>query len=136
MMTHYSSDTMINTFNGPYRWLSNFFPCSTLPPTLEHHYQAAKTDVPHWHYKIMMADTPQLAKRYGGLCPKMVNWDIVKDIIMLNLLRKKFEHVPLTQLLISTRDKMLVEGNHWHDNYWGVCYCGKCPPGKNKLGNL
>jgi predicted NAD-dependent protein-ADP-ribosyltransferase YbiA (DUF1768 family) len=38
----------------------------------------------------------------------------------------------------------MIEGNWWHDNFWGDCYCnnksGKHPeclkPGLNKLGLL
>ena len=30
----------------------------------------------------------------------------------------------------------LIEKNYWHDNFWGVCTCGKCSTGKNHLGTI
>ena len=32
----------------------------------------------------------------------------------------------------------IVEGNYWHDNYWGNCTCDKCKniEGQNKLGKI
>ena len=40
--------------------------------------------------------------------------------------------------LLSTSNATLVEGNWWHDNFWGDCYCPKCKgiPGANTLGRL
>ena len=31
---------------------------------------------------------------------------------------------------------MLIEGNYWHDNFWGICDCGKNETGviHNALG--
>jgi len=40
-------------------------------------------------------------------------------------------------MLLETGDAYLVEGNWWHDCYWGVCYCDKCMgTGQNKLGDF
>ena len=34
----------------------------------------------------------------------------------------------------SNQDKDIIEGNYWHDVYWGQCTCEKCVgKGKNKL---
>ena len=42
----------------------------------------------------------------------------------------------LAELLLKTKYLKLVEGNKWHDNYWGQCYCYKCSniKGYNILG--
>jgi predicted NAD-dependent protein-ADP-ribosyltransferase YbiA (DUF1768 family) len=37
-------------------------------------------------------------------------------------------------LLAATGDTILIEGNKWHDNTWGICYCGVCRNGHNLLG--
>ena len=38
----------------------------------------------------------------------------------------------------SMIDIMLIEGNYWHDNYWGNCLCPKCKEieGQNQLGKI
>ena len=58
---------------------------------------------------------------------------------MLLCLRLKFRQNPrLRECLLSTQDAVLVEGNTWHDNYWGNCRCRKCRrhKGLNRLGRL
>lgn len=37
----------------------------------------------------------------------------------------------LKKKLLETGDAELIEGNYWHDNTWGQCYCPRC---KNKIG--
>ena len=59
--------------------------------------------------------------------------------IMHDIVLAKFTQNPdLKAKLIATCDEYLLEGNTWHDNYWGVCLCNgsKCldKVGKNKLG--
>jgi predicted NAD-dependent protein-ADP-ribosyltransferase YbiA (DUF1768 family) len=46
--------------------------------------------------------------------------------------REKFKNEELAQLLIDTDDHELIEGNWWHDYFWGVCN-GK---GENHLGKI
>ena len=56
---------------------------------------------------------------------------------MLEALRTKFSIKGLKEKLLATGDEELVEGNFWHDNFWGVCSCSKCGnKGQNKLGKL
>ena len=38
----------------------------------------------------------------------------------------------LKEKLLATENEELVEGNTWHDTYWGVCN----RRGKNKLGKI
>jgi predicted NAD-dependent protein-ADP-ribosyltransferase YbiA (DUF1768 family) len=42
--------------------------------------------------------------------------------------------------LLATGDRDLIEGNTWHDNFWGVCSCPKCTfppiPQTNWLGKI
>ena len=47
--------------------------------------------------------------------------------------REKFNNNDeLKEMLISTGDEELIEGNHWHDVFWGICN-GK---GENNLGKI
>lgn len=53
--------------------------------------------------------------------------------VMEEIIRAKFVQNPdLRQKLVDTGDLELMEGNYWHDTFWGVdCKSGK---GKNHLG--
>ena len=56
---------------------------------------------------------------------------------MEELLRLKFAQPYLRDLLIATGEQKLIEGNYWHDNFWGSCSCEKCgDKGENHLGRL
>ena len=41
-------------------------------------------------------------------------------------------------MLLLTGGAELIEGNHWHDNFWGICTCDKCwdKRQENQLGKL
>ena len=71
---------MITSFSGPNRFLSNFFEHPMMVdglryPTLEHAYQAAKTNDPELRERIRSAATPGEAKRAGKLVPLRSDWD-------------------------------------------------------------
>lgn len=133
---------VISSFSGEYRFLSNFYPCTILYDGLvyrstEHAFQAAKTLSKAERADIRAASTPGKAKRLGRRLKLRPGWDRIKDGIMFDLLRQKFENVELMIKLVDTEDAQLVEGNYWHDNYWGVCFCGECDnSGDNMLGKL
>jgi predicted NAD-dependent protein-ADP-ribosyltransferase YbiA (DUF1768 family) len=55
---------------------------------------------------------------------------------MLTLLREKFRDWNLRDRLLNTGDAILIEGNTWHDTYWGHCICPRCHGGANFLGIL
>lgn len=48
---------------------------------------------------------------------------------------KKYKDENLKQWLIGTGNETLIEGNWWHDNFWGACSCPKCEK-KRKHNNL
>lgn len=123
---------LIDRFEGEYEFLSNFY-VEESGMTLEHYYQAAKTTDPEWVRKILGADTPNLAKKLGQLCPLRPDWEDVKLEVMEELLLGKFEpDTELTEKLLATGSAHLVEGNWWGDTYWGVCR----GEGENHLGHL
>jgi hypothetical protein len=138
---------MINSFNGEYRFLSNYYSCkvrygSIIFSSVENAFQAAKSldTRDREHIKTL---SPGGAKRYGRNVKLRYHWDNVKIGIMLSLIKRKFSDKKLAKKLIDTGDQELIEGNTWHDNYWGVCYCDRCSTirktkkfGKNVLGKI
>ncbi len=138
---------MIDSFMGPYRWLSNFWPCSiaydgVAYPSAEHAFQAAKT-LEHKErlrfaevslaYAIGPNMTCAEAKRAGRALKIRPDWEQVKMQVMRDVLREKFKHVDLAQKLLDTGNEALIEGNTWGDRVWGQCPVGV---GENLLGRL
>ena len=76
------------------------------------------------------------AKSRGREVKFVENWDKIKLDAMESTLRLKFSDKNLANKLMATKEAELIEGNTWHDNFWGVCKCGKCSNGKNNLGKL
>lgn len=133
----------IGRFTGPYAFLSNFQPCRVtfygmIFPSVEAAFQAAKC-ANHQDRVQFLAMTPQQAKRRGHQIQMRSDWDSRKLTIMHNLLVHKFNENPeLIPKLIATGNAVLVEGNTWHDNFWGCCTCSRCGGrrGRNNLGRL
>ena len=128
---------MIKEFKGEYRFLSNFVDAPVELDgvwyyTVEHAYQAAKTLDPIEREKVQIMDKPGDAKRFGKKLTLRADWEQVKLGIMLKLLRQKFSRLVFKEQLLETGDQELVEGNKWHDTFWGVCN----GVGENHLGKL
>lgn len=111
----------ITSFDGDFRFLSNFFPCDHLGTTAEHLYQAAKAANPIEMIRILAAETPGQAKRLGARCKMREDWERIKIGVMREVIAQKFEDPDLRDFLLSTGDALLVEGNTWGDKFWGVC---------------
>ena len=130
----------ITLFRGSYAFLSNFHPCrfsfcGRVYTNAEAAFQAMKsaatTD------RALFAEggpysKPADAKRYGRKVPLRPDWEQVKDDIMLQIIRAKFQDETLRKLLLATGEAELIEGNTWNDTYWGVCR----NTGLNKLGKI
>jgi ribA/ribD-fused uncharacterized protein len=134
---------IIGAFQGNFRFLSNFFPCTVHYggeeyPTAEHAYQAAKTPDRRWRERIRKAPTPGNAKAYGRTVPLREDWEEIKVAVMFGVLFHKFvANPPLMRRLLATAPAYLEEGTLWHDRFWGVCTCTQCHGmGKNVLGKL
>lgn len=132
---------MISSFKDKYRFLSNFWPSpftydGILYPTNEHFFQAMKTNDKAQRRLISEARTPGLAKWMGRQTVLRIDWPQINLNVMLYGLRKKFQNKELAAELAATFPHTLVEGNWWHDNLWGNCYCQKCKgiEGQNLLG--
>jgi ribA/ribD-fused uncharacterized protein len=132
----------IMVFKGPYRFLSNFWPCEVVYegvtyPSTEHAFQAAKTLDLTKRAAICIAESPGVAKRLGRAVTLRPDWDTLRLGVMEDLLRQKFVKPSLTKLLLATEDVVLIEGNDWHDQFWGMCFCPKHEGrGENHLGRL
>jgi hypothetical protein len=75
------------------------------------------------------------AKGLGNTVPLRDDWDRIKDSVMWDLLKVKFHTPELRSKLMLTKPHELVEGNDWHDLYWGKCSCAVHHlEGQNKLG--
>jgi len=129
---------IINSFIGPYRFLSNFYMVpieigSVEYPSSEHAYQAAKTTDKKMRKKIAQQPTAWEAKALGQKVVIREDWEKRKVETMYRILRAKFkQNEYVRELLLATGDVELVEGNIWGDTFWGICE-GK---GENHLGKL
>ena len=54
---------------------------------------------------------------------------------MKEILIAKFHNTPLMQRLLNTKDAYLIEGNQWHDNFWGICIKSDCPKCQDSIGH-
>ena len=103
--------------------------------TVEHYFQAQKFHDSGYREKIRHARRPKDAKNLGMTRqpPLRSDWETVKDGVMLEAVRIKFQtHAKLARLLLLTGECMIVE-NAPMDSYWG---CGPDGSGLNKLGRI
>ena len=126
----------ISEFRGEHRWLSNFayieieyHGCKY--PSVENAYQAAK-GADFENDPLFEHITPGEAKKLGRQLRMRVDWNDVRDEVMLHLTRIKYKSDRYKKLLLATGDAEIVEGNYWRDTYWGVCN----GVGQNRLGKI
>lgn len=126
---------VIDSFHGPYYWLSNFYEAPVVYGgrryrSNEAAFQASKCPGQASEFVDL---NPSQAKRLGRHIKLRDDWEQVKDGIMYEICRQKFLQNPsLLQKLLATGDKPLIEGNTWGDKYWGVCN----GVGQNRLGQI
>lgn len=128
---------VIDRFIGEFAFLSNFYPSTIryrgeLFRTVEHAYQAAKTQVESERKVIQSAKTPGEAKKLGRSVTLRGDWDTIKVDLMRQFVKLKFENPLLREMLLATGDADLIEGNYWNDKFWGVCR----GHGENWLGRI
>lgn len=130
---------MIKEFKNQYFFLSNFYECPIYYNKLvfcnaEAAFQAQKVIDEKEQYKFINLNASQ-ARKLGKTIVLRKDWEEVKDKIMYEIVKRKFTvNKELQQKLIDTKDEELVEGNWWHDTYWGID--SKTGIGKNKLGKI
>jgi len=133
---------VITAFQEEYRFLSNFWFATVefdgeYYRTTEHAYQAAKTLDTELRKEIADLETAGQSKRAGSLIPLRADWDEVKTLVMWHIINQKFRIASLSEKLLATGDAQIIEGNEWHDIYWGCCVCPKHRgEGENNLGRM
>ena len=129
----------IDKFEEKYRFLSNFYAAeitfqAITYPTVEHAYQACKTNDKAMRKVISELPTPGDAKRYHvrNKTTIRLDWRDININVMRALVQQKFKEPRLRELLLKTEDAELVEGNTWGDQFWGRCK----GEGENWLGRI
>ena len=116
----------ISSFRDKYAFLSNFFPAPTVYEGLlyqcsEGAYAAAKSMDLMERIKFISLNGAQ-SKKLGKSVKLRTDWNEVRIGIMCEIVLSKFEGSPnLREMLVNTGDATLIEGNYWHDTFWGVC---------------
>lgn len=129
----------IDFFREEYEFLSNFYPAKIYFEGIaylnsEAAYQAQKcADAgDRAQFSRLSADE---AKRLGQQVPLRPDWNQIKLDLMERIVRAKFsQHPRLAKKLLETGDKPLIEGNYWHDVFWGMDR--KTRVGENHLGRI
>lgn len=144
---------MIKRFEGRWGFLSNFYPCKVehkglIYPSVEHYYVAMKvTEIQllngnyytagDFREMITRVKLPADVKKIGQKVKVRKDWDEKRLEFMNYAVREKFKDEKLSEMLLTTGEMDLVEGNFWHDNFWGSCSCKKCSGlGENNLGKI
>lgn len=133
---------MIDVFRERNAFLSNMYVTPVVYqgvtyPSAENAYQAMKCSDPADYQKFINI-SPSEAKKLGKKITLRRDWEEVKYRFMRSIVDTKFEHPTLRKALEETTYETLIEGNWWHDNYWGACKCDKCRNKQkfNYLGEL
>lgn len=133
---------IINDFDGEeFEYLSNFYPSKfTLFDmtfeNVEQYFQYMKAmffnDVETAN-KILQTSSPSIAKSLGREVENFdeYEWERTNVQIMYDgVLAKFLQNKDLADKLLQTDSSLLVEGNQWQDDYWGVVN----GEGQNNLG--
>jgi len=129
---------IINNFRDPdYAFLASDYECTvsldgTPYLSVEHAFQAAKTDDFLLREEIRRALTARRAKQIGRRLSLKPGWDDVRERVMFELVRDKFASSDLAEKLLATQDAELIFENTINDTYWGVCN----GVGENRLGKI
>lgn len=130
---------MINRFRGEYEFLSNFYPAKLIYDGIEYYnaesaYQAQKCSDAEQR-KAFSSCYSDEAKRKARSIELREDWEDIKLEVMETVVRAKFEQNPrLAKLLLQSGEMRIVEGNTWHDIFWGVDL--KTGEGENHLGRI
>ncbi len=140
---------MIKFFKDKHSFLSNFWMVpiefeDKIYASVEYAYIAAKSLDEMYRNLIRKIlrpgkakrETKKLLKEFGGI---REDWKDINLSLMYDLNFQKYsEYHNLGRQLLDTGDEILEEGNYWHDNFYGNCYCPKCEniEGKNHQGKI
>ena len=128
----------IKSFSGEYEFLSNFY---EIP--IHYKYIFRNAEAAYQAQKAVSSDdkidftkyNAAKAKRKGRKIELRPDWEEVKVSFMKDIVFAKFFQNPdLAARLLKTEDATLIEGNDWHDTFWGVDL--KTGEGQNNLGKI
>lgn len=125
----------IDSFTGDYFFLSNFYevPVKYQNLIFQNTEAAFHSMKDPKRMKEFTTLNPSEAKKLGRQVSLRKDWETIKDQIMYEVVYAKFsQHKDLKEKLLNTGNAELIEGNTWHDQYWGV-FNGF---GKNQLGKI
>lgn len=135
-------------FTGEWSLLDNFAPTPVVIggvyfATSEHAFAWRKAADPKDAERIRLALDPGMAKALGRRVPLAADWEKVKFDWMRYVVQMKLDQNPSVRgKLRLTQDRVIVEGNTWQDDIWGmvesapsnVPYARKAWEGRNALG--
>ena len=130
---------IIRRFRLEYDYLSNFYPACVQVDGLEYlsseaAFQAAKCAKAEDRLLFTELNSND-SKRLGHEVSVRSDWEAVRIEEMEKVVRAKFTQNPhLARFLVETGDAELIEGNSWHDTFWGVDL--KTGEGENHLGKI
>jgi hypothetical protein len=142
---------VIDEFRGDHRFLSNFSDATVVLSlggeeyrSVEHAYQASKffdeeIRERFRNPRLTAFGAKRLARKLKKQGLQRPDWEVVSLLTMEHLVRQKFlKHADLRAMLLATGDAEIVEGNYWHDNFFGACTCLGCAdkPKLNHLGKI
>jgi len=111
-----------------------FSPRELVFPSSENAFFYFKAASPKTKEKFLTL-SPTEAKRTGGRCKSVENWDEKQLGVMGAVCEQKFrQNADLADKLLATGDAELIEGNPWGDTYWGVSF--QTGEGENWLGRI
>ena len=126
----------IKRFAKEYAFLSNYYEAPVnyhgfTYGSSEAAYQAQKSG----ECELFATLRPHQSKVKARELPVREDWDDVKVNLMEEIVRAKFtQNSELAEKLISTGHALLLEGNGWHDTFWGID--DKTGEGENNLGKI
>lgn len=131
---NYLNGKLISDFHKDnFDFLSNFYLCKIIYKdrtfkSSEHAYQWAKFDDEQIKEKILNSDLPSKAKKIASENKDKISnyFKKYKVKIMKEILESKFSNKELREKLNETVGIQLIEGNYWHDRFWGICTCKNC----------
>ena len=135
----YVANRAVIRFREDYMFLSNFYEAPLIYDGIpylssEAAFQAQKCMMVEERHAFSELRTGE-AKRTGRQIPLRPDWEEVKRDVMEGIVRAKFSQNPeLAKMLLDTGDQILLEGNTWHDTYWGMDL--KTHEGENHLGRI
>lgn len=128
----------IDSFRDEYEFLSNFYEAP-----VHYEYDYGSNEAAFQSRKATTFDEiyqftkyrPSESKKFGRKVKLRADWESVKVDFMRDIVYAKFLQNPeLAEKLLATGGAELIEGNHWHDTFWGVD--SKTGAGKNWLGKI